>query len=238
VRRSAKPQSAHFLRPAGPTPGGRAVALQVRPVPTPGRVPAVLSRAGGARLAHSPRDPDRGVLLAQRRRGDSVGTRHPTRRGSGGTQLMAPLTSHLLERCDPFHRVHVNGASSEPSPRAIPAKEPPLMVTPVVGALSGGCHRSGPGIRHRAPERRLHGLHRAHIDHHTAPRVEGKGSERFATSHGDRRPPSEPLRPMTLVGQREFSRPSHSPTLDAFVRRGELGAKSSLHAYPRSARGV
>jgi hypothetical protein len=57
---------------------------------------------------------------------------------------MAPLTSHLLERCDPFHRVHVNGASSKAFASSYPGKEPPVMVTPVVGAVSGGCHRSGP----------------------------------------------------------------------------------------------
>jgi hypothetical protein len=38
--------------------------------------------------------------------------------------------------------------------------------------------------------------------------------------------------------KREFSRPPHLPTLHAFVRRGKLGAKASLHAYPRSARGA
>jgi hypothetical protein len=100
---------------------------------------------------------------------------------------MAPLTSHLLERCDPFHRVHVNGASSEPSPRAIPAKEPPVMVTPVVGALSGGCHRSWAQVYATEHQNAAYTGSTGLISITTPPPGSREGSERFATSHGDRR---------------------------------------------------
>jgi hypothetical protein len=186
VRSSAKPQSAHFLRPADPTPGGRAVALQgtagSHPGPSTCR-PVTRWWSSAGSLATSRRAGD---LLPQCRRGDGVGTRHPTRRGSGGTQLMAPLTSHLLERCDPFHRVHVNGASSKAFASSYPGKEPPVMVTPVVGAVSGGCHRSGPryATEHQnAAYTGSTGL----ISITTPPPGRGESSERFATSHGDRR---------------------------------------------------